>query len=127
MKKIAPIISSAILLFAHTNNACAQRAFDPDKGEVKDGVATIKGLEAIFENIVTVVLALGALTVFIMFLVSGFKFITSGGDPKAVASARNTITYAVAGLVLLALAYLILVFIQAFTGAQITTFRIIPE
>ena len=90
-------------------------------------VATIKGFERVFANITTVVLAFGGVVVFVMFLMAGFKFITSSGDPKAVAGARNTLTYAVYGLLLLALAYLILVFIETFTGAEVTKFRVIPQ
>lgn len=92
--------------------------------EVIDGVPTIKGFEAIFENIISVVLSLGAIALFIMLISAGFKFLTSGGDPKAAEGAKNTITAAVAGIVLLVLSYLLLVFIEQFTGIEVTVFKI---
>jgi hypothetical protein len=43
---------------------------------------------------------------FIIF--SGIRLITSGGDPKTVASGRNIITFAIAGLALILLSFFIL-------------------
>lgn len=79
-------------------------------------VATIQGLECVFSNVVSVVVSLAGLAVFIVLLVGGLKYLTSGGDPKAQEQAKNTMTYAVFGLVLIVAAYLILNFISTFTG-----------
>ena len=59
-----------------------------------------------------------------MFIVGGFKYVTSGGDPKKVQAAQATLTYAILGLVLALLAWFILVFIEKFTGVKVTEFRI---
>jgi len=87
-------------------------------------VATIKGFEWIFYNVVSVVLGLAGIALFIMLIIGGFKYLTSGGNPETAQSAQKTITYALLGLVLIALAYLIILFIQTFTGANLSTFRI---
>jgi TRAP-type C4-dicarboxylate transport system permease small subunit len=89
-----------------------------------NGVATLKGLEVVFGNVVTLVLGLAGLVLFIMLIIGGFKYITSAGDPKATQAAGKTITAAILGLVLISLAYLILVFISRFTGVDVTQFRI---
>lgn len=89
-----------------------------------DNVATLKGLEGIFENVISVALGLGAIALFIMLLMGGVKYITSGGDPKRIEEARKALTYAILGMVLLASAYLILRFIGIFTGADISNFVI---
>ena len=39
-----------------------------------------------------------------MVIVSGFKYITSGGDPGAVSSAKRTLIYALVGLAVAVLA-----------------------
>jgi uncharacterized membrane protein YuzA (DUF378 family) len=83
-----------------------------------DNVATIKGFEGLFENIVTVIIGLAGISFFVMFIMGGFKFITSGGNPKGLEGARNTLTYAILGLVLLALAYLFLTLVAGFTGVR---------
>jgi hypothetical protein len=90
----------------------------------EDGVATLRGLEGIFQNLVSVVLGFAGIALFLMLVVGGYKYITSGGDPKSVESAKNTLTYAIVGIVLLASAYLILRFIGVFTGAGVENFRV---
>jgi len=104
------------------------RPFDSSKGEVGinefKGVPTIKGFEAIFENIISVVLSLGAFALFIMLISGGIRFLTAGDDPKAAEGAKKTITTAVGGIVLLVLSYLILVFIGQFTGLDLTKFKV---
>jgi hypothetical protein len=49
-------------------------------------------------------------------IIAGYKFITSEGDPKKVAEARSTLSLAIAGVVLLALALAILFIISQVTG-----------
>lgn len=89
-------------------------------------IATIQGLECLFQNVVTVVTAFAGLAVFIMFLTGGLKYLTSGGDPKAQEQAKGTLTFAVLGLVLIIAAYLILNFLSIFTGIGNLTKFVIP-
>jgi heme/copper-type cytochrome/quinol oxidase subunit 2 len=89
-----------------------------------DNVATIRGLEWIFQNVVVSILGLAGIVLFIMLLVGGFKYLTSGGNPENAAAAQKVITYAIVGIVLIALSYLILVFISAITGADVTNFSV---
>lgn len=54
----------------------------------------------------------------VMIIVGGIKYITSGGDAGNVTSAKNTILYAVIGLVVVALAQVIVKFVLSrFTGS----------
>lgn len=55
-------------------------------------------------------LVVGVVSV-IMIIVGGLKYITSGGDSGNVTSAKNTILYAVIGLVVVALAQFIVRFV----------------
>lgn len=87
-------------------------------------VPTIQCLEIVFSNILFVAAGLAMLALFVMFLVGGFKYLTSGGDPKATAAAQQTLTYAILGLGLMAIAYLIFKIIESFTGVPVTTFTI---
>jgi hypothetical protein len=80
------------------------------------GVAVLSGLEGVFHSIIGSLLFVAALVLFFMLLAGGFKFITSGGDPKGLDSARKTITYAIIGIIIVASSYLILVLIQTITG-----------
>jgi len=60
-----------------------------------------------------------------MLIVGGFKYMTAGGDPKATEMSKKTLTLAIGGLVVVVLSFLILRFIQEFTGANITNFTVI--
>jgi Type IV secretion system pilin len=47
----------------------------------------------------------------IAIIIGGFKYITSGGDAGGVTGAKNTILYAIVGLIIVALAQLIVKFV----------------
>jgi len=51
----------------------------------------------------------------IMIIYGGFRYITSGGDSGRVGNAKNTLIYAIVGLVIVALAQLIVHFVLAQT------------
>lgn len=85
---------------------------------VQDGAATLSCIPIVFKNIVTATLVfVGVVAVFLIIL-SGIKFITSGGDPKQVEGARNTLTYAIIGLVVVLLSFLIINVIGRITGVE---------
>lgn len=90
-----------------------------------NGIATISNLSCIFGNLTTVLLGLAGIVLFVLLLSGGFKYITSGGDPKAVEGAQKTITYAIGGLILILLSYLILVLIKTITGVDVTQFNVV--
>ncbi len=55
-------------------------------------------------------LVVGVVSV-IMIIIGGFRYITSGGDSSNVSNAKNTILYAIIGLVIVALAQFIVRFV----------------
>lgn len=74
------------------------------------GTDRIAGPGGIIATIITWVIRLvGAISI-IMILFGGFRYITSGGDTNAVKGAKDTIIYAIVGLVVTGLASAILVF-----------------
>ena len=85
-------------------------------------VATFKDLETVIARVLNLALTLGGLTAFFMLIVGGFKFLTSSGDPKQIESAKNTITWAIGGLVVAIGSWFILNLIADFTGIDKTTF-----
>jgi hypothetical protein len=76
--------------------------------------ATSGGTEKINSIITTVInifsIIVGVVSV-IMIILGGFRYITSGGDSSNVQSAKNTIIYALIGLVVVALAQFIVQFV----------------
>ena len=87
-------------------------------------VATIQGFECLFQNILQTIVPIAGLAFFAMFLAGGFKYITSGGDPKKAAAATHTLTMAFIGIIGVIVSWLILLFIKNFTGINVTELNI---
>lgn len=69
------------------------------------------GQGGIFKTIANVLLFLiGAISV-IMLIVGGIRYVVSGGDSSAVQNAKNTILYAIVGVVVAILAYAVVNFV----------------
>lgn len=119
-------ILTLFLFLSFTFTAPAHAAVDwgTVSGCTESGVATIKGLECAFSNFVSVILAFAGIVLFIMFVVGGFRYLTSGGDPKAIEAAKGTLTQAIVGLVILVLAFLILKLIETITNVPVTQFKV---
>jgi len=89
-----------------------------------DGVAKIQGFECIFKNILQYLIYFAGLVFLFMFIKGGFEYLTSGGDPKKTAKATSVLSASIIGLVGVIASFLILKFIQSFTGVNVTEFVI---
>ena len=77
----------------------------------KDQQANLFGSNGVFKTITNVLLfVIGAISV-IMLIIGGIRYVVSGGDSGAVTSAKNTILYAVIGIVVAILAYALVNFV----------------
>lgn len=90
-------------------------------------VATIQGLQCLVGNILMVAITLIGFAGFTMLLIGSFKYLLSGGNSKGTEQARNTITFAVVGLVVALSAIIIVNLIAAFTGVNIIREFSIPN
>jgi uncharacterized membrane protein len=91
---------------------------------MNQGAATLGCLEPIFSNLVRALTAFLGIALFIMFVIGGYGFLFSGGDQKKLEKAKGTLTAAVAGVIIIVVAYLILQTIHLFTGVDVTKFTI---
>lgn len=85
---------------------------DPDAWSRSQGNALLNIIPVVI-NILSVIVGVIAV---IMVIVGGLKYITSSGEPGNVTSAKNTILYAVIGLVVVALAQIIVRFVLSEVG-----------
>lgn len=90
-----------------------------------DTPASFIDIEYVFKNVVGIILGFVGIVFFILLISSGLKFMTSGGDPKALEGAKKTLTLAIGGLILIVLTYLILVLIWQITGVDVRTFKVV--
>jgi len=75
---------------------------------VTTGSSNLNNVITDIVNIFSVVVGIVSV---IMIIYGGFRYVTSGGDSGNVSSAKNTIIYAVIGLVVVALAQFIVQFV----------------
>lgn len=86
------------------------------------GPAGVQQLQDLIQRVISLIVGLAFIALLIMLIYSGIRFLTSGGDQKAIASASQSMTWAVLGIAFMVLAWLILKLIEAFTGVQVTRF-----
>ena len=92
-----------------TNDAC-DKATDSDGNDACHAVTSssqggaLTPMVIVTRGINLALVVLGGVSA-LMIVYAGFRFTLAGGDPQAVKAARNTILYAVAGLVIAILAY----------------------
>lgn len=87
----------------------------PVSAQIKAGLSTAKTDELVDKPvgeyvpvILNVMLYIVSITAVIMVVVGGIKYTTSGGDSNKIQSAKNTITYAIVGLVIAIFAWAII-------------------
>ncbi len=76
--------------------------------DTEEGAVEIQNIVSVAINIISIIVGVVAV---IMIIWGGFKYITAGGDSGNVTTARNTIIYAIVGLVIVALAQFIVQFV----------------
>ena len=63
------------------------------------------GISGVFNSIINVLLFLLGGVAVIMLIIGGFRYVVSGGDSSRIESAKNTILYAVIGIIVAFLAW----------------------
>lgn len=104
----------------------ANLQFDPNaECSVDDsGQTAAQRVDQIVEQIINIMSLVVGVVAVVMIIIGGFKYVTSGGDSGNVSGAKNTILYAVVGLVVVALAQVIVRFVvdrATLTGSGSTT------
>lgn len=100
---ISAMVAAATPAFAQVSDVTPPTGFFTDIGELINGVLNF-------------VMVIAALLVFMYLIWGGIEWITSGGDKGKTESARNKITSAVVGLIVLAASYAILLIVLRFLG-----------
>lgn len=117
MKKIAKIIVSIFITIATTLSLASGQvmAFTAQEGadaaRAEGMPAELVGADGVFTKFTSIALyVIGAISV-IMLIWGGLRYIMSGGDSKKVTDAKNTVLYAIIGLIIAVLAYAIIHFV----------------
>ena len=86
-----------------------------------DTPAQLADLITVIKNVVSLLVPAAGIAFFFMILAGGFQFLMSGGDPKSVAHARSTMTYAIIGIILVVVSWLILLVLKSTLGIDLST------
>lgn len=82
------------------------------------GVATLNCVPIVFQNIINWAVMLAGVVALFFIIYAGVKYIRSGGEQEKVKSARETLTYAIIGLVVVFLSFGIVRIIAEITGVK---------
>lgn len=75
-------------------------------------------LTDVFQVVVNILLFIVGAVAVIMLVIGGLRYVTSNGDQNAVTGAKNTILYAIIGIVVAFLAYAAVQFVTSQLGAS---------
>ncbi len=95
--------------------------------ETDPDVATIQGLQCLLANVLSIFLTTLGLVGFVMLIVGSMRWLLSGGSSQNVDKARKTMTYALVGLVVALMSFIILRLIAQFTGVNTIMNFTIPD
>lgn len=70
-------------------------------------------LLSLIEKITNAILGLVGVVAVLFLIIGGFQYIVSAGNPEAIEKAKNTILYAIIGIVVCLLSYAVVSFIIA--------------
>ncbi len=113
---ITGICTAIVLFMGHSMPVYGDEEINP----VAEGAEMARGsgmptelttADGALTNITNTLLRAIGLIAVVMLVFGGFKYIISGGDSAKVASAKNTIIYAIIGLIIVILAYAIVNFV----------------
>ncbi len=127
MKKFARNVLQIITGISTAATLCAGKAMaltvqeGAEAARAEGMPAELVGDGGIFTRITSIALyVIGAISV-IMLIWGGLRYILSGGDSKKITDAKNTVLYAIIGLIISFLAYAIIRFVLNAIGASTTT------
>lgn len=107
-----PALTSAQLPGVPAWNSDCYYTFDGQK------IATIKGFECLFARFLAIAISIIGVIVLVMIVIGAYHMLFSGGEAKNVETARNTITFAILGLILAISSWFIINLIASITGAE---------
>lgn len=76
------------------------------------------------QRLISISVSFAFLLLTIMLFWGGIKYLMSGGDPKKLGEAHQTMTWSLLGILFLVLAWLVLKLIENFSGVPVTQFCI---
>ena len=108
---VVTALSCAVLIAAPSFAFDGTVSSGADAARGNGQTANLVGNDGVFQTITSVLLyILGAVSV-IMIIIGGLRYVVSGGNASNVTAAKNTILYAIVGIIIALLSYAIIKFV----------------
>jgi len=119
---LVPITTYAAESNNITNGLCvgANSAAGQGGGDCTAGGNDNDDLKALAAKVVNIISLLVGIVAIIMIIYGGFRYITSGGDSGRVGNAKNTLIYAIIGLIIVALSQFIVHYVLTTSTNAVT-------
>ena len=123
MKRFVLIALAAVTLLIGVVAIHTAPALAAAKDEVCAGIGAASGgggcnnpngsptVNSVISTVINILSAFVGIIAVIMIIFAGFKYVTSGGDSGKIQSAKNTLTYAIVGIVVAGVSQLIVRFV----------------
>lgn len=112
LRVILPILICGVFATAVVSNVSALTLQEGAQAAQCDGCpSNLFGDNGVFKQITNTILYIVGIIAVVMLIIGGIKYVISGGDAKKVTDAKNTILYAIIGLVISFFAYAIVNFV----------------
>ncbi len=110
---VIPMVASAATIQDGVCSGAADLQFGGSSNCSSVGEGSAEKVNNLITQIVNIFSVIVGIVAVIMIVYGGFRYITSGGESGNVTNAKNTILYALIGLVIVALAQFIVKFVLA--------------
>ncbi len=119
--KLISLASSILVLLSAASPVLAQDITGFDESQVP-----FTNLGQLMSNALALLFFFAGLLTFVFIVIGGIQWITAGGDAKAAQSARDRITAAVVGLIVVVAAFAITLILGTVFGIDIFNFKFPP-
>ncbi|MBR3172814.1 hypothetical protein IKF21_02810 [Candidatus Saccharibacteria bacterium] len=115
LKIVLPILMVGVIAVAGITGGFDASALTLEEGAQAarcDGCPSdLFGDNGVFKRITNTILYIAGVVAVVMLIIGGIKYVVSGGDSKKVTDAKNTVLYAIIGLIICFLAFAIVNFV----------------
>ena len=123
MRRITTLAASAIAFLSLARTTLAQSNLSTDISGFETSGIPFLNLGRLLSNILALLFFFAALMAFLFILIGGIQWISAGGDKVAAASARDRITAAVVGLLIVVAAFAITLILSTVLGINLFEFN----
>ena len=112
LKLVLSILVVGVVTLAGFSSVSALTLQDGARAAQCDGCPeNLFGDAGVFKQVTNTILYIVGIVAVIMLIIGGIKYVISGGDSKKVTDAKNTVLYAIIGLIIAFLAFAIVNFV----------------